>query len=405
MSEQQIIDHVPTTQELSPRSTMSMQYTYEPVSRELLNGFDPSVGEDQANLEATLLHNLSNELQFGDREAHGELVRKAYAVAREIGDRSLGSDDAEITELLDETRISARGGVSFAGQSEHAGHVSYRRNESGSLSREMGVAVSGVYTGSPVFRSVENQLLTANVEMKPADISLLMFMQYTGHEAGHLLQTGMNPILQSKIVREGDDPMIYESNRTAAFILTVGEAEGATGNLETDAAIYDERFAEGYGMLVMSECAKRLGYDDRAIEVLKEAMSFTDDNLENVHLLEHVSDDKSLAQVFAEKQIANGNVGEAGYSKPLSASELKRDLRSLVQNFQQGFQTILGQSTYSGMHRMKQRWVAQAARANQAQMNEAVQPEKEAEAGKRHRFTRTRRALGRSGLFGSRKTQ
>jgi hypothetical protein len=347
-----IITTIPSDTELALQNRPHRQFTLEPISQSLMHGYDPS--DPNANPVLHMLTRMRGQLQWGPEESHNRLVEDAYAVARNIGDQAIAERDQVAWNLLDGTRSHARYGMKFFGKttdgnsekSLSAGMV-WRSTHDGVFDGEFGVNVGEAYRSGTTRQAVEQRLQAGGINFDPQDVSLFIFLQITAHEAGHMIQNGVGEVIPKQAVG-GEQAAVPGPDRMSSHVLASKPDAMLTGNLKTDSRIYDERFAEGYGMLVVQEAAKLLGYDEKAAAALTQALSITGDSMKSRELLGQVSADKSLAEIMKEQGI-DGYFGELGYLQPLSLDEITADLHVLNDALKARRAYSLTQEQYSAL--------------------------------------------------------
>lgn len=266
--------------------------------------------ESTGELHGNLLQSLSSELNWANKEQVGPLAEHAYSIARQIGDTEIGDRSARALSLIDATRSEARFNTVFTG-SEHGGHVTHRRGED-STYKEYGINIQNIFDTS---RAIKDSLTSKGVEFQDGHVGLLMLIQVAGHEAGHMIQSGLARVDQAS-----------DLSHFSHVALEAQPDQATTAHAETNANIRDEQFAEGYGNLVMARAARDLGYDDTAIAALSTLLAPSEAQATTIALLPQVTATKGLKELAQEQGIAKPNVGEAGYSKPLSTEQVIRDL-------------------------------------------------------------------------------
>lgn len=298
----ELISSVPTN--LAPAGT-SYQ-TYERVPMHYATRTE-SLGE----LHTQLLTSLGNELNWGSPEQTDALAEHAYSVARQIGDSEIVNRSRSAGSLLEETRGSARVNTTFRGESDSDGHVTYRRGED-TVVKEYALGISNVFEKRPY---IKRTLAERGVALQEGHVGLLMLMQVAGHEAGHMIQTGIASSLYSPDIS-------YLSHISLAY----QSDQKLTEHSKTAAMIRDEQFAEGYGNLVLERAARDLGYDDATISAVLEALAIPAESLPTVGMLADVTEQMGLKEIAQSRGIEKPNVGEVGYTQPLSANQVVRDL-------------------------------------------------------------------------------
>jgi hypothetical protein len=218
----------------------------------------------------------------------------------------------------------------------------------------MGIDIHQAYRSGESRQAISKKLEEAGVEVKPQDLSLLIMLHTTAHEAGHMIQGGINSYLPQQ-ADENFRPVI-DVDATAKHMLVTNPEFGQTGNLETDARILNERFAEGYGLIVLSRAAELLGYDVRTIQALVEATKNPEDVYESLQHMQEVTADKSLHAVLKEKG-SDAYDGEAGYTMPLTPEQLVVELERVDELLRSPDKTLPDAQKYAqdfGLHRVNE---------------------------------------------------
>lgn len=357
-----LIDHIPSTAELAMqygpstkhlRSSDTAEFTYEPVHSALV--VDPSFEAAEQSAETRMATQIGLELAWGPEDQRSALIRDAYGVARQYGDHALAEISSDAVEVLDASR-GVRNGMAYVDQSKHAngsqasGYVTERRTNEGNMRLELGISVNDTLPGSEQYDQLLQQVEASGVVMNPNDLSTLLFLQTVGHETGHVIQRGIASDMASVAWTSGRGE-ISESDTFGAQMLMLGVTESTTGNLQTDVAIYDEQFAEGYGIMVMAKAAEALGYDTESIRKLEQLMKLTEEQLGHVEHLAEVSGSKGLVQILGEKGIV-GNPGEIGYTRPLTSQQIATSLNTVMRTYQERSMPELTQEAYGRLSRI-----------------------------------------------------
>ncbi len=285
-----IIDHVPTASELQrdPRYADSSS-----IRGQLKEQWGINTEQD-----AMALNVLAGELTFA--EPTGDRLKSLYDVSRHVGDALI----AEVPQfgggarnLLDRTRWEARPRT-FAEISEyHKGSASGTHNEE---RREMTQDLHGMrQISSDLYERMKNE------GMPLADIthaSLAVYLSTAAHESGHAILSGISAM--EKSVRPNDGRLLA----TSMFLAKHPEI-GFTGDWEQDVLAHEERFAEGYAQMVLTEAMKTLGYSDEVNGKLSEL----------------------LAPI-----VTDNNEWEKGYAAPLSKEALAAQLSEMDEIFERG---------------------------------------------------------------------
>lgn len=269
LPESNLITEVPSPDELFPGYGFHREHSYEPLAPELTSGFDPNTIKSEDEFNRLLLDNLSNQLQWAPDYAQSSLVRNGYAVARQIGDSVVRETDREAFDLIDGTRSAASFNTQYTGQSRVHGKEMGGHHSSNGLHQEMGVSVAHAYTGHAEYQAVENKLVESGAQVKPADLGLFIFLIRSGHEAGHAIQRGIDGMITNK--------------------------------LDLD---YEERFAEGYGMTVVGEAARLLGYDAHTTRAVQRAVGISEADLKASGNSDHFWDSMPYTRPLSKTEVA-----------------------------------------------------------------------------------------------------
>lgn len=315
-----MIDTMPDTKTRSPVDDRAS--FVEPVSWYVTApGFNDNGEED---IVRRALGRLADKLHYGPSESESETVEDAYAVARHLVDceiRDVDKDEGRgeaVFQLLNSTRSMGRYTTSFSHRSDALGHLGTRRSSEGSVAdrHELGVNIDDIRS-TTYQRAMCEAARSQGIDLQPEHVGLLRLMQTAGHEAGHLVNSS---IAQQHLHTKEENVKMQPVSR----LVVAMHGEVVTANRETDARIYEERFAEGYGNTALRVAARYLGYPDSTAQWLVEYMAIkpTNPNIAEANRrLHEVTPEKSLRDVSNEHG-EDLNPGSLGYLYPLSTGEV-----------------------------------------------------------------------------------
>lgn len=343
----QIITQIPSPEELAQRPLLpprEMRATTLPHEAMAGYYYPKSYDKEQVDGEFKMLKSLRDELSFA--KPGEEMVNNAYRVARNIGDAFInehGEAGQDAWELVDHTRYSARpakwGTISSEGSiGQHS-----RSQKTMWLNHDMLLTKShGSHQAS----------IEAAVELKsPQDALLLSYLSTTAHEAGHTILSGISDMVEMKGVTKG-----FGGLSASATYLDRNPSQGFTGNLTNDTCIQEERFAEGYGRMVVSRAMEVLGYDDADVQKVMDVILLKPDveggpGENQIDYIRNASHGASIGvQIKSSHPDANSNhhyEGDLGYAVPLTIAEVIGQLQVLSTACKQSRLEAIPQETYA----------------------------------------------------------
>lgn len=238
-----IIDHVPTAEELQQnpmyanRSSMSSK-------------LEQHWGVD-ANQDTEVLESMAKELAFA--ELNGDVVASLYDVSRHVGDMVVAGDPQNgqaAFDVIEHSRWWSRPREFSEISERHKGKASGTHNESKRLLTQ---DVEGLRQTS---KDLFDQLGRAGLPLRDVKHAYLAtYLTVAAHESGHALLAGVGAM--EKSMRPSDEHLLA----TSMFLAKHPEV-GFTGDWKEDVRAHEERFAEGYARLVVTESLKTLGYSE-----------------------------------------------------------------------------------------------------------------------------------------------
>jgi len=262
---------------------------------------------------SNVLETFKQEIALGSQDP--ELIRKSYDLSRAIADGILtsGNKSGEVAAVLSATRDFARPlethyEVSPGTQGGHRQQT-----------RELFVNPETIFNVG----KFEADVKASKVELRPGDAKLLSLLTVMAHETGHALLSGVSN------TRAPQDAGEKHLAATRSYLKRNPQL-GFTGNWDNDVAIHEERFAEGYAMLVVDKVVATLGYSKRDAAKIKQALSAGTElrgakGKNQLDHLKHVDADNSLHALVGEPQagiLDQSYDGNLGYGKPLTANEM-----------------------------------------------------------------------------------
>jgi hypothetical protein len=166
----------------------------------------------------------------------------------------------------------------------------------------------------------------------------LAFVHTGAHEVGHALLNGTGGTANSLGLGYG------HLSATKRYLQNHPE-EALTGNWETDVAAHEERFAEGYAVMVTTKVLSLLGYTAERSKSVLEELSFSSEvadrqpGMHQADFLDHVDADKPLHGFVVDKKTELGEAvagqtynGSLGYELPLTKEQITDQLRDLYKS-------------------------------------------------------------------------
>jgi len=310
----------------------------------------------------SMLESFRNEMLWSPDESFK--LQNAYGIARNIGDRFLNDSEGsspEVRSLLERSRPHARPATYELGHMHESGaNIAGGYNEK---ERKIEAYYAGLNKQVASIRSkFEKQGISL---LDPSDALLFSMLATVSHEAGHALLGGVGGLA----IENGG---IHKGTRLLATRqYLAGHPEDAiTGHWLTDVRTHEERFAEGYGHIVVSEAAAALGYDETARDVLLKSLA-EDTGIATrplgqhaVDLLGEVTAEKGIKDVALEKGYLMGDE-DLGYSMPLTPQEVFNQLHALGSEMNAG---VINEASFKID---KEQWAAEVA-ARQSETTKAV---------------------------------
>lgn len=297
----------------------------------------PENGNDDTTL-GRLVHSFRDELLFAANTS--DKLGNAYKVARNIGDKLLlDRGDSKITAILDASRWDARPNAFFINDGVDGEGYIGRHSE---RLKQMELSDAGIREST---KYLENNMRSASVEiLNPSDPELFTVLRVVAHEAGHALLAGISKM----IVSVSRDMPQTEVLATRLFLTSHPEL-AFTGDLQTDIATHEERFAEGYGQMVVDAVAAEIGYDETARKELKKifddhtAVSKAPQGTHAYDLIADVGAGKTLVDVGKENgmEMYRGDLGYSTALSPVEVAEQVHILSSMISGKQMDKDTVL----------------------------------------------------------------
>lgn len=309
-----LIDRIPTQDELTRKGLGTPVYThntYEKVPYAYsIDLQDVAFGDDSLR---SLLNSLNNELQWGDPNAQPKLIENAYLVARSIGDSVVASASPSALSLIDSTRTAASYNASYQDSSVEGamGHV----RTHGDGSAEYGIDIDAIGLAQ-----IELRLREQGYEPRPM-VAVLALVHTAAHEAGHMIQRGVG------YTGIGSDKGVSSIDALSDTVLRNCPDARLTKNHETNVAIHNERFAEGYANATLRAAVESLGYGEDYADALVHAIALDGDV--SPAMKEHLAattEEESVKQLYEKTGQKPEYSGMLGYGKPLSLEQIVADL-------------------------------------------------------------------------------
>lgn len=278
---------------------------------------DTSPGEEAVDI----MNHLRSELLFA--ELNKDRIEVLHNVARIMGDNALLRADTtgRANSLLQATRYQS---IPFV----------YEELQPESGSYMVGMHVEGgqgfkldLKRLDQVAKGIQSSIETKAIPLKhAADAYLLAYLYVASHEAGHAVLSGISRF------RKVDSYVPKTMNRIATRTYLSRHPEKAlTGHWDTDIAIQEERFSEGYAREATAFAFSQLGYEREDIEnifghIEAGSNDWLGDPVHQIDVIDRVGAEKSMADVAKElsdgSQQLDSYLGGLGYFMPLSMSEL-----------------------------------------------------------------------------------
>lgn len=338
---QSIIDQVPSAEKLG--SSPWRQGVYERVDPIITAGY----GEANPEAKREMLERFADKFHFAGESGASEFMRDAYGIARQLGDEAIVERSQSAFELLDSHRIQATYNAIFAASTqgtkqEHAdGFVSRHKDIHGALRNQFVIDIAGAREGGKSFSRAESYLAERGVAMAPRNLSTLLLLQESGHEAAHMIQNGL-----IDVARQVTGDSVQKVDAMAGIAVAAHPELGATGDLKVDAQRYNERFAEGYGMLVMTEAARTLGYDEATIQALVESVGLdAEKDVDNTGYAQFLDVPTIVRDLETVSAVLSGeatvSVDQESYEHNVTASEIHEEVSDVPSGESMGGDTTL----------------------------------------------------------------
>lgn len=273
--------------------------------------------------EAILLENLRNDLLFAP--VGPAITDNLYRVARSIGDFDIyeADDSGEVVTIFDATRYEATPQDFLASVEEMGEHTAGYHN-----SAESTFAVAHDYLNQES-KVIAERIEANGVELKnKSDAYLVSFLHVGAHEAGHAALSGI-----SRYYNVGAE--ITDQFAATKMYLRDHPEDGMTGSWVTDVWIHEERFAEGYAMVVVDKALKVLGYTDEEIQVIREQVAIYSDaqraeqGKSQIDIIDELGHFTKPTDLLGDEAY----LGELGYPIPLSKSKVVEELAAISRVF------------------------------------------------------------------------
>lgn len=289
----ELITQVPTLEELQAKKS-------HPVYGNVSQFFSETQGAywgTDPQADQLLLTRLRDGLVHG--EMSPEQGRNLFDMAQHIAEAELtdaaGEASGVVSGLIELARFYSRPLEFTAEDDPESNGIFYQSH------RKMGLNFENLnQTAKALAKEAEKE----EFEWKDRrDAYLLAFLHTGAHEAGHALLNGIS------IAAIKSDVSIRKKGLMASRVHIQKHPEmGITGDLEADVRTHEERFAEGYALLVLRNAFSTLGYSDEEVSKLLSMMTFRKDD------------------EFSDEEVRQGALG---YSRPLSQDDMVGELVEL----------------------------------------------------------------------------
>jgi hypothetical protein len=287
------------------------------------------------NYTKALLIGLRGELIFSEGTS---IPSSAYAVARTIGDTELYAEEqGKVSTLLDASRYFSR-----PYEYRHKIHTSDNPTQLGSYSQgRLGLDVE--LMAKHLEPDLQDAFKKGEIDViNPGDLTLFAGLYVGAHEAGHAMLYGVGRLAQTINEEDKSATMAGVENRLGSRVYLAYHPEDAiTGNWETDVAIHEERFAEGYADMVLEIAMEALGYEAKVVDVVLKTVGpgfLGADIVPGGHQVDllGVEDipEKSLEALVKERYpegIEYFSIGSIGYAAPLTKGEIVNQLVTITE--------------------------------------------------------------------------
>lgn len=307
------IDRIPTQDELKNKgfkASVNTNKIYERVPYAYVKDLEHAdLGADSLR---SLLRSLNNELQWGNPETRHELIENAYLVARGIGDSVVAAVSTSALNLIDSTRVSARYNTRYRGTTveEAMGHV--RTFDDGSAEYGIDIDKLGL-------NQIKAKLREQGYESQPM-VAVLALVHTAAHEAGHMIQRGVG------YTGIGLDKGVSGINVLSDVVLSNCPEACLTQNHETNIAIHNERFAEGYANIALRAAVESLGYDGDYADAVVRAIAIDEVSPAMKEHIAMATTDTTVVQSYVQAGLNPEYPGMLGYTIPLTLDQVIADL-------------------------------------------------------------------------------
>lgn len=322
MAKHELITHIPE----NLTAPVAMSGGLEPVTTGYPN-FNDYPDSDSSEYERALLTRLRGEVAFNpDREA---LLANAYGVARNVADIAIsqhGANGTEAFSVMHEARYYSRPRKWSINETENLGSHD-RRSNTLAVNHDAILKAGHAHNRT----QIENAISLRH----EGDSQLLSFLSTFGHEVGHTVLAGNSSLLESMGYERNDSRLT-----SSAKYMTMHPEQGFTGNLTNDTWIHEERFAEGYGRLVVSRAMEVLGYTSDEVAQVMDAIHMQPDvtgpaGQNQVDYVRNVNFGASIGvQIASSHPEAHRNQvyeGALGYALPLTLDEIVNQLAEMCE--------------------------------------------------------------------------
>jgi len=317
---------------------LSAPFTH-PATRVLAGyaeGYTDPATRDVATREAlstppsdkVLLDTLRSEMISGT--PRDQVILQATLVARIIGDRRITEQDAEVGAWITEkdTGItSASSGEARKDATEHEG---------GTYNDQEGHVHVIDDSLKELQRRIRNGAEETKIELEPGDEELLALITHAGHEGAH----GLLTVTDYRLAYDKEPAAKHMEGLAIGAYLARHPERRMTGNIKDDIHSFEERFTEGYALMVAESALRALGYYDKGYseQQLNRLLDWVATNTpisgergaNPIDHIRHASVRKSPADIAAEHTGTAPNYGMLGYGLPLAPGDLLKTTRELA---------------------------------------------------------------------------
>lgn len=320
----EIINSIPPAEALRKVDTLSRAPTQlEAVPKYYLNGVEDEATPEEVN--AATVKALRNEINFGNldvEKSREEVVLSGYAIARNIGDVMIGRMSKEAFSMVGASRLPFLKAKETSNERFDAFVYERAHGENFTNTPIVSINMDALGPDSAYSERFRSDTERYGVQVKPEDVRTILFMSAVAHEAGHLVQFGVG-----KYLEDSDDKPDGYSKMSSTFLKLHPEL-GLTRNHQTNVRIHNERFAEGYGSMVLREMVGYLGYNEADVDKIMKAVSLESMQSPTFEHLDELTEDVSLLDI-AKQNGESYYEGDLGYTKPLRPEQIVADLESM----------------------------------------------------------------------------